>query len=123
MKVNNKTYNVYPDLRSMVYRPWQFTQRKGFEKLANIDTTLAIGRQVVLAEYYEDLFKALKTEAGGENGNLTKKQVDRAFKKSLQTYKDSAPQENADAKVALAEIKEDLAKLQKRRDDALARAS
>ena len=88
MKVNNKTYSVYPDLRSMVFRPWQFTQRKGFEKLTQIDTTTAIGRQVVLAEYYEDFYKALKAEAGSENGNLTKKQIDQAFKKSLKAYKD-----------------------------------
>ena len=111
MKVNNKTYSVYPDLRSMVYRPWQFTQRKGFEKLNRMDSTTAIGRQVVLAEYYEDFYKALKAEAGSENGNLTKKQIDQVFKKSLKAYKDGSSQEYSDAKVALAEIKEDLAKL------------
>ena len=65
----------------------------------------------MLAEYYEDFYKALKAEAGSENGNLTKKQIDQVFKKSLKAYKDGSSQEYSDAKVALAEIKEDLAKL------------
>ena len=86
MRVNKKTYDVYPDLRSLIYKPWQFTNRKGFEKLRSIDSTLAIGRQVVLAEYYEELYNALKKEAGSANGTLNKTQLEKAVKQSLQSY-------------------------------------
>jgi len=123
MKVNNKTYNVYPDLRSLIFKPWNFTQRKGFEKLSKLDTTLSVARQVVLAEYYEEFFKALKKEAGSDKGSLTKAQLDKAFKQSLSAYKDKSGKVNyADALEAFEEIKADLAKLQKKRDDVLAQA-
>lgn len=44
MKVNKKTFKVYPDLRSIMNDPWKCTSRKGFEKLRRIDSTLSIGR-------------------------------------------------------------------------------
>ena len=86
MRVNQKTFTVYPDLRSIIYKPTSFTSREGFGKLRNIDNTVAIGRQVVLAEYYEEFYNALKKGAGGPNGKLTKSQLDKAIKKSLQNY-------------------------------------
>ena len=73
MKVNKRTFTVYPDLRSIMNDPWKNTSRKGFEKLRSIDSTLSIGRQMVLAEYYEELHKSLSAKATG--GKLTKFQL------------------------------------------------
>ena len=60
MKVNKTTFNVYPDLRSIMNDPWKYTSRPGFEKLRDLDQTMSIGRQMVLAEYYEELHKSLQ---------------------------------------------------------------
>ena len=113
MRVNQKTFNVYPDLRSLIYKPTSFTSRQGFEKLRNIDTTVAIGRQIVLAEFYEEFYNALKKEAGSANGKLTKTQLDKELKQSCQNYQDmmTNPEKYRLANEALDEIKEDLASL------------
>ena len=34
MRVNQTTYDVYPDLRSLLYSPEHYTKRTGFEKLS-----------------------------------------------------------------------------------------
>ena len=84
MKVNKTTYDVYPDLRSIMNDPWKYTSRPGFEKLRNIDQTLSIGRQMVLSEYFEELHKSLINKS--TVGKVTKTQLDTVIKESLKNY-------------------------------------
>ena len=68
MRVNNKTYDVYPDLTSIVRDPVDAAKHKDeLKKFDAIENSIPIARQTILRDYYSSFMQALKKEAGSTN--------------------------------------------------------
>ena len=79
MRINNKTYDVYPDFMSMVRDPVAVTKHKReMIKMEDINNSIPIVRQVILREYYSHLVAALK-QGAGTGGKITKAKIDTAI--------------------------------------------
>lgn len=80
IRVNSKTYDVYPDLRSIVASNEPVTvNKKEMVKLDALSTDVSISREMILRDYYASLVATLKKSAG-TGGKLTKAKLDNAFK-------------------------------------------
>ena len=68
MKVNNKLYDVYPDLISLVRSPEAVTKYKQqMGKIEDIENSIPIVRQVILRDYYKALVSEMKKASGPSN--------------------------------------------------------
>jgi len=53
MRINNKTYDVYPDLTSLIRDPTKTTKHKREQsKIEDINNSISISRQIILRDYY-----------------------------------------------------------------------
>ena len=55
------------------------------EKIDNMEKSIAISRQHILADFYETMTASLKKEAAA-GGKLTKAKLDKALLNSVKTY-------------------------------------
>lgn len=89
IRVNSKTYDVYPDLRSIAKNLSPVTKyKKEMAKIDDLHFNVPISRDAILREFYTELVTALKKEAG-TGGKLTKAKLDKAFKQSIKLYHES----------------------------------
>ena len=80
IRVNSKTYDVYPDLRSIVRNNDPVTKNKReMAKLDGINLNVPISRDAILREYYVELVAALKKEQA-TGGKISKQKLEKAFK-------------------------------------------
>ena len=83
MKVNDKLYDVYPDIRSLTGSGKHYLEstkyKKELEKLQNINVSIAIYRQVALKIYYQKFVDAVKKKASTK-GKVTRAELDLAIK-------------------------------------------
>lgn len=70
MRVRNQTYEVYPDLRSIVRREKPKKNVKEMEKALHMEQSITISRQMILRDFYKEMVTELKKEAG-TGGKLT----------------------------------------------------
>ena len=83
MRVNNKSYDIYPDLLSIAREePIVSKNKKEIAKLDKLENSIAISRQTMLRDYYPLLVSAMKKEAA-TGGKLSKEKLDKAFKASI----------------------------------------
>jgi hypothetical protein len=76
MNVNGKAYKVYPDLRSLIFNIKAYDNKEELVQLNEMNTTMAICRQVVLTEFMDDFLNQLKKEQGND---LTQAQVEKCL--------------------------------------------
>ena len=111
MRVNNRTYDVYPDLlsitRTQTENKTAAKNKKELLKLDNLENSIAISRSVMLRDYYPLLVAAMKKEAG-TGGKLTKDKYDKAVKASMKAYAEALVGESAKSQAVLDEIKLEL---------------
>lgn len=117
MRVNNRNFDVYPDMISIVKDPAQVTKhKKEMLKIEEMDNSIPICRQTILRDYYSTLVSLVKKEAGTGN-KITKAKLDKAIKTSLQTYAESVQANSSRAEATLQALKEELAvQLQQKSD-------
>lgn len=58
MQVNAKTYQVFPDLRSVLYKPDAHQHNQHLFKLNEENTTMTIARQKVLTDFFDHFVTA-----------------------------------------------------------------
>ena len=83
MRVNNKTYDVYPDLGSIIRDPTKSSKKNA--TFDDIDNSIPIARQTILSDYYQNLEQALRKEAG-TGGKISANKLDAAIKSSVQAF-------------------------------------
>ena len=109
MRVNNKLYDVYPDMISISKQASQAVTAGAkhpteMAKVANMDQSISIVRDSILKDYYATMVESLKKEAG-KTGNITEAQLQKAFKASIKTYAESLSKNSAHSEATLAELK------------------
>lgn len=111
MRVNNRTYDVYPDLlsitRSQADAKANAKIKKEVAKLDNLENSIAISRSVMLRDFYPILVANMKKEAT-TGGKITKDKLDKAIKASLKTYADTLSAESTKSQAVLDELKLEL---------------
>ena len=97
MRVNNKIYDVYPDLNSILKTDTAETQKKSLLKKSSTNTkpdefksddmadSIPIGRAAILKDFYAVLHASMKKEAKSY-GRLTKSQLNKVFQTSIKAY-------------------------------------
>ena len=98
MRVNNKIYDVYPDLNSILKTDTAEAQKKTSAAKKSSTTaipdeiksdkmadTIPIGRAAILKDFYAVLLASMKKEAKSSN-KLTKAQLHKAFQTSIKAY-------------------------------------
>ena len=121
MRVNNKLYDVYPDMISISRSQSQDAATKHPTEMAkadDMDQSISIVRDSILKDYYGTLVAALKKEAG-KTDKITEAQLQKALKASIKTYSDSLAQNSVQSVETLAELKQELAEQLKQRDEIL----
>ena len=59
-QVNGKAYDVYPDLRSVIWSDDHFKNKAELAQFAQSNTTLAISKEVVLNEFFDQFVTIAK---------------------------------------------------------------
>lgn len=97
MRVNNKIYDVYPDLNSILKTDTAEAQKKSSLKKSSTNTkpdefksddmadSIPIGRAAILKDFYAVLHASMKKEAKSY-GRLTKSQLNKVFQTSIKAY-------------------------------------
>ena len=86
MRVNNKVYDVYPDLISLTRDPVPATKyKKEIAKIENLNNSIPIARQVILRDYYSHLVASLKAGAT-TGGKITQAKMQAAIETSIKQY-------------------------------------
>uniref|UniRef100_A0A7S3HZF8 Calcium uniporter protein C-terminal domain-containing protein n=1 Tax=Favella ehrenbergii TaxID=182087 RepID=A0A7S3HZF8_9SPIT len=115
MRVNNKTYDVYPDLTSIVRDPSAVTKhKKEMAKFDDIENSIPIARQTILRDYYTNLVQALKKEAGTGN-KISQAKLDKAIAQSVKTFAQESQNDAARIEATLAMLRAELAEQQSQR--------
>lgn len=70
MRINSKTYDVYPDFQSLINKR-AVSNPAEVDELTQHNTTVAICRQVVLTEFYDIFVNNLKQKATGKDKLVT----------------------------------------------------
>ena len=86
MHVNNRVYDVYPDMISISRQEIPVTKHK--KEMAKVDersSAIPLSRDLILRDYYTALVSAIKKEAT-TGGKITKDKLDKAFKASIVAY-------------------------------------
>ena len=78
MKVNQKVFEVYPDLRSIVRREKAKKNVKELDKALHMEQSITISRQMILRDFYKELVVELKKEAA-TGGKLSKDKLEKAI--------------------------------------------
>ena len=68
--MNGKTYDVYPDLRSVIWSDDHFKNKAELAQFAHHNTSLAISKEVVINEFFDhfvSIAKQQKTELSRED--------------------------------------------------------
>lgn len=124
MRVNHNTYQIYPDLRSLVLDPTSpLPDNKYLSKIEHMDSSISIARQIILTKFYSSFVGAVKENADTE-GKLSSAQYDKAIKAALTDYIGQIKSEEylAVAKEALADFKDELAQLEDMKSQIVRRA-
>ena len=73
----------------------------------DLKTSIPIGRQTILRDFYSNLVAALKKEAG-TGGSLSQAKLDKAFKQSIKLYAEALNADNSGAATKLADLRAEL---------------
>ena len=90
MRVNNCSYDVYPDLLSITRAQTAVSgkttkNKKELAKLDKLEGSIAISRSTMLRDFYPIMVAAMKKEAA-TGGKITKEKLDKALKASIKSY-------------------------------------
>ena len=130
MRVNNKIYDVYPDLMSILKQNKGEFFAKNNKKMTTDDfktdemaKSIPVGRAAILKDYYEVLLAQMKKEAK-TGGKLTEAQLKKAIQNSIKAYAEqlAADSDASRAKSAIAELKQEFAEQEKQYSEIHAKA-
>ena len=112
MRVNNCSYDVYPDLLSITRSQSAISgkttkNKKELAKLEKLEGSIAISRSVMLRDFYPILVTAMKKEAAA-GGKITKEKLDKAVKSSIKSYSEMLKGESDKSQALLDELKVEL---------------
>ena len=122
MKVNGKTFDVYPDLTSILRNPDPVTRNKReVAKIEDIENSIPICRQTILRDYYFLLVSEMKKSAGTGN-KISQDKLNAAFEKAIQSYADTNLADSERARSTLAMLRAELEEQQKQHEQLVRQA-
>ena len=108
IRVNNKSFDVYPDLISLFRNQAPVTKnKKEMLKANDMKSSIPIGRQTILRDFYSNLVAALKKEAG-TGGSLSQAKLDKAFKQSIKLYAEALDADDSEITEKLSDLRAEL---------------